>query len=69
MGMISWRSGRFRTSLLTLLSCPEASIFMLDISALNFSCFGFQPAWSYIASVLFWPGAPLQFPVVPLFLI
>eukprot|EP00438_Fugacium_kawagutii_P002375 Skav201004 [mRNA] locus=scaffold991:218176:221699:+ [translate_table: standard] len=34
-----------------------ASIFMLDISALNFSCFGFQPAWSYIASVLFWPGA------------
>lgn len=33
-----------------------ASIFMLDLSSLNFTCWGFMPFMSYIFSVLLWPG-------------
>ncbi|CAK9066479.1 Protein SphX [Durusdinium trenchii] len=35
------------------------SIFMLDLEALNFDCFGATPVSSYVTSVLFWPGALL----------
>jgi len=36
-----------------------ASLFMLDLRALNLSCWGFKPFMSYINSVLLWPGALL----------
>ena len=44
-----------------------ASIFMLDLSSLNFSCWGFMPFMSYIFSVLLWPGALLWLLICGLF--
>ena len=51
----------------TLLSHPidptstaQASVFMLDLGALSFSCWGLKPYMSYIFSVFLWPGRICQ---------